>query len=76
MKGITSIAGLTKKMTINVPANGADKVVYVKRQIHNSTKFMKTFIALFGAAMLAVIGSGCATSTETGAYAPAEHRSI
>ena len=31
---------------------------------------MKTFIALFGAAMLAVIGSGCATSTETGAYAP------
>lgn len=30
---------------------------------------MKTFIALFSAAVLAVIGSGCASS-ETGAYAP------
>jgi hypothetical protein len=30
---------------------------------------MKMFIVLFGAAVLAAIGSGCA-STETGAYAP------
>jgi hypothetical protein len=30
---------------------------------------MKTFIALFSAALLVAIGSGCATS-ETGAYAP------
>jgi hypothetical protein len=31
---------------------------------------MKTFIALFSAAVLGAIVSGCATSTETGAYAP------
>jgi hypothetical protein len=31
---------------------------------------MKTFIALFSIATLVAIGSGCATTSETGAYAP------